>query len=209
MQNRTARSVRRSGAVVMTAIAAAACSSAPSMTCQYQGSPEGVAERPSPFDSAMVEVDSARFKLCYSRPSARGRVVFGELVPYDTLWRTGANEATVLHLSADAEVAGIPVDAGAVSLYTVPNPEQWTVVVNGTTGQWGLTMDAYGAEGNFFPNAYTDEVRAGELGRRPVEVDSIPFTEQLTARFSPPEGGATELWVDWETTRVRIPIAVR
>ncbi len=202
---------RRPAPIAVALVAGAlACSSAPPpMTCQYDGTPEGVAQRPSPFDSVSVRVDSVELKLCYSRPSARGRVVFGELVPFDTLWRTGANEATVLHLSGDAEIAGIPVREGAVSLYTVPSLEQWQVVVNSTTGQWGLTVDAYGAEGTFFPNAYTAEVRAGELGRRPIPVDTIPHVEQLVARFSEPTADGVDLLVDWETTRVRIPIRVR
>ena len=184
-----------------------ACSSSPPpMVCEASGPPDAIAARPSPFDSAMARVDTAQLKLCYSRPSARGRTIFGGLVPYDTLWRTGANEATILHLSADAEIAGIPVEAGKYSIYTVPNPDQWSLVVNATTGQWGLTRDERGAEGNLFLNAYTDEVRARELGRRPIRVDSISYTEQLLAHFSDPVEDEIELWVDWETTRVVIPI---
>lgn len=188
-------------------VLATGCSgSSPPMTCEAWGSPEQLATRPSPFDSAMARVDSVELKICYSRPSARGRVIFGGLVPYDTLWRTGANEATILHLSTDADIAGIPLDAGKYSLYTVPDPEQWTVVVNETTGQWGLTRDERGAQGNLFPNAYTEEVRARELGRRPVDVVSIPHTERLTAAFSRVEDRQVDLHIDWATTRIIIPI---
>ncbi len=103
--------------------------------------------------STEIRADSTWLKLCYSRPSARGRRVFGDLVPYDTLWRTGANEATVLHTSRSASVAGVEVGTGKYSIYTVPGRDEWSLVINGTTGQWGLTGDAFGACGNFFENA--------------------------------------------------------
>lgn len=176
------------------------------MTCQPWGTPEQLAERPSPYDSAMASVDSAQLKICYSRPAARGRTVFGELVPYDTLWRTGANEATILHLSAPAEIAGLQVEEGDYSIYTVPSPAGWTVVVNASTSQWGLTEDAVGPGGNQFTNAYTEEVRAREVGRAPIEVAPVSYTEVLTASFGEPAGGSIDLRVDWEETRIVIPI---
>ena len=178
------------------------------MTCRFLGTPQQVAARPSPFDSAMARLDSAELKLCYSRPSVRGRVVFGGLVPYDTLWRTGANEATVLHVSAPAEIAGVEVEPGQYSLYTVPRADQWTLVINASTRQWGLTREERGADGVLYPNAYTEEVREQELARVPIQTDSVDFTETLVARFGEPSGSEVELYVDWETTRVVIPIRI-
>lgn len=182
------------------------CTPSHPMACEPWGTAEQVADRPSPFDSAMASHGGAELKLCYSRPSARGRQIFGDLVPFDTLWRTGANEATVLHLSADATVAGISVEAGKYSLYTVPSPDQWMVVLNASTGQWGLTRDERGARGNLFLNAYTPEVRSREIDRRPIEVRSIPFVETLAADFFSVGPSELELWIDWETTRLVIPI---
>jgi hypothetical protein len=155
----------------------------------------------------MITVDgSLQAKLCYSRPFARGRTVMGELVPYDTLWRTGANEPTIIHFASPAEIAGISVEPGDYSIYTVPSIEQWRVVVNASTSQWGLTQDAYGAEDNFFPNAYTEDVRAQELGRVPISTEEVPYTEELTASFEDEGNSRYSLLFDWETTRIVIPI---
>lgn len=178
------------------------------MTCAPWGSPEEIADRPSPFDSVSTPQGEAWAKLCYSKPSARGRVVFGNLAQYDTLWRTGANEPTTLHLSAPAVVAGMEVEAGDYSIYTVPSPDPtaWSLVLNASTSQWGLTHDAVGAGGNQFYNAYTEDVRAQEVGRRPLQVDSIDFVEQLTASFEPAGQGAFILHIDWDHIRIPIPV---
>ncbi len=162
----------------------------------------------SPYDSATATVDSSTLKICYSRPSAKGRVVFGELVPLDTLWRTGANEPTILHVSDPGSVAGLAVEPGSYSIYTVPTSAEWTVVVNASTTQWGLTRDERGPRGVLQPNAYTEDVRAREIGRAQVRTDSIPFVEQLTIGFSEPSGDQVELWIDWERTRAIIPIQI-
>lgn len=187
-------------------VVAAACSSDEPFTCRFLGTPADVAARPSPFDSVTAHTAEGSAKLCYSKPSARDRVVFGNLVQFDTLWRTGANEATVLHLTSDATVAGVPVEAGKYSIYTVPRVSgEWTLVVNASTDQWGLTQDAVGADGNQFYNAYTPEVRAQEVSRVAIDIDSIDFVETLTASFDT-VGGGVDLWVDWERTRVVVPI---
>jgi hypothetical protein len=179
------------------------------MTCAPWGDPDQLAARPSPFDSVVWRSgDDLRAKLCYSRPFARGRVVFGGLVPYDTLWRTGANEATVLHLAQPTAIAGLEVEAGDYSIYTVPNAGRWTVVVNAAAGHWGLTRDEVGAGGVQFYNAYTDEIRDEEVGRRPITTEAIPFVEQLTAGFEASGPSTTRLLFDWETTRIVIPLRI-
>ncbi len=198
------------GAVAI-ALAASACGPfIPPMTCATLptlGTPEQLERRPSPFDSVTLGADGGPVaKLCYSRPYARGRAIFGDLVPYDTLWRTGANEPTILHLARSADIAGLSVQPGAYSIYTVPSPGQWQVVVNASISQWGLTRDETGANGQIFPNAYTEDVRRQEVGRAGIGTEEIPFTEQLTARFQSLGGGEHRLLVDWETTRLVIPL---
>ncbi len=132
---------------------------------------------------------------------------FGGLVPFHTLWRTGANEPTILHLSQDAEIAGLSVEAGSYSIYTVPDPEQWTVVVNASTSQWGLTVDVLAPDGTIqFANAYTDEVRAQEIGRAPIETEGPDYTERIQASFGPPSDGDVDLYFDWAATRIVVPI---
>ena len=151
--------------------------------------------RASPYDSTLIALGGEEAKLCYGRPSARGRQVFGQLVPYDTLWRTGANEPTTLHLPFAAEIAGIEVQPGSYSIYTVPGRESWTVIVNRSTSQWGH-------EGQ-----YTPEVRAQEVGRASVQAESVTTpVETFVIRAEPRGASAADLVMEWENTRVRVPI---
>lgn len=151
--------------------------------------------RASPYDSAMVTLGGAEAKICYGRPSARGRTIFGGLVPYGELWRTGANEPTILHLPVAAEIAGIAAEPGSYSLYTVPGETEWTVIVNRSTSQWGEE------------SGYTEEVRAREVGRAtvPSEQTDTPV-EQFTIRAEPAGEETANLVLEWVDTRVLIPI---
>ncbi|GIW53126.1 MAG: hypothetical protein KatS3mg081_2481 [Gemmatimonadales bacterium] len=161
--------------------------------CWRRGNPAALAERASPPDSAVATVDGARIKVCYSRPSARGRTIMGGLVPYGEPWRLGANEATSIHLPFAAEIAGVRVEPGSYSLYVIPRENEWTVVVNRSVERWGIPID--------------DGVRAQDVGRGTVPVERLDqHVEQLTLRFGSVRQGATELIVEWEHTRVRIPI---
>jgi hypothetical protein len=157
-----------------------------------------VAGRPSPYDSTALSLGGTRALVCYGRPSMRGRTVFGGLVPYDELWRTGANEPTIIHVPFAASVAGIDVEPGSYSLYTVPGREQWTVIVNRSTEQWGIE------------NRYTDEVRAQEVGRATVPSEQIGSPVEVFAIRAEPRGGnAADLVLEWENTRVRVPVERR
>lgn len=150
--------------------------------------------RPSPYDSATVEVGADRLKICYGRPSARGRQIYGGLVPYDQLWRTGANEPTTLHLPFRARIAGLDVPPGSYSLYTIPGREEWTLIVNRSTSQWG------------HESAYTEEVAGQELGRVTVPTERLDqHVEQFTIRGEPTATGA-DILLEWERTRVRVPV---
>jgi hypothetical protein len=153
--------------------------------------------RQSPYDSATVNVAGQVVRICYGRPSAQGRLIFGGLVPYGTLWRTGANEPTILHLPFDAEIAGLRVPPGSYSLYTVPRESgDWELIINRATAQWG------------HPSSYTDEVRAQELGRAPIRTERMDqAVEVFTIRGEPVQGGA-DLLLEWERTRARIPVRV-
>jgi CubicO group peptidase (beta-lactamase class C family) len=159
--------------------------------------------RRSPYDSAAVRLGSREARVCYSRPSARGRVVFGgEVVPYDTLWRTGANDPTIIHLPFAAEIGGLAVPAGKYSIYTVPGRAGWKVVINRETVRGGLTRD----EGQF-KNQYTDEVRAQEVGRGTAASEALTEpVEKFTIRSEMKGPDQADLILEWEKTRVRIPI---
>ena len=155
-----------------------------------------LAERASPYDSVMVNVGGQQAKVCYGRPSVNGRVIFGStLVPWDTLWRTGANEPTIIHLPFAASIAGVQLEPGSYSIYTVPGRDQWSIVLNRSTSQWGVESQ------------YTLEVRAQEVGRGTVAAErtGAPVeTFVITAEETPPNGA--NLILEWENTRVRVPI---
>ena len=168
---------------------------AQSVACSPMTSNMPLEGRASPYDSTLITVNGRTAKICYGRPSARGRTMIGgESVPYGRLWRTGANEPTTLHLPFAAEVAGVRLEPGSYSLYTMPGLEQWVVILNRSITQWGH-------EGR-----YTEEVRAQEVGRgmAPVTATSAPV-ETFTISSAPAEGGAS-LILEWENTRVAIPV---
>lgn len=150
--------------------------------------------RSSPMGSTDIRVEGASVRICYGRPAARGRTMLGgSRVPYGQLWRTGANEPTTLITPTGAVIAGVEVPPGRASLYTVPGPETWEIILNASTSQWGIESE------------YTDEVRAQELGRAIVPSErSGHFVERLT--FTPDSGGVV---LEWEWIRVRIPVAPR
>jgi hypothetical protein len=154
-----------------------------------------VANRPSPYDSTTVSLNGSELKVCYGRPSMRGREIFGGLVPYDTVWRTGANEPTIMHVPVAASIAGIQVEPGSYSLYTVPSEGEWTVIVNRSTTQWGIESQ------------YTDEIRAQEVGRAqlPTETTATP-QEMFTITGQSTGPGSANLVLEWEGTRVTIPV---
>lgn len=170
-------------------------SAAGDLACRPTATGDDLVGRSSPYDSTRIVVGEGEAKICYSRPSLRGRTMIGgDAVPYDTLWRTGANEPTIIHLSAAASIAGIAVEPGSYSLYTVPREgDQWTLIVNRSTSQWG------------HEDRYTPEVRAQEVGRGDVVAESVEEPiEQFTIR--PAESGDPGMIVEWQNSRVHVPI---
>lgn len=160
------------------------------------GDREAAAARSSPLDSTSFNVGGHPVKICYGRPSARGRTIFGGLLPYGKLWRTGANEPTMIHTAVALDVAGIRIEPGSYSLYTIPDSSEWTIIVNASTSQWG--HERY----------YDDEVRAQEVGR--ATLPSAPtedYVETFTIRASEAEDGSTVVALAWERTRLDIPFA--
>src|SRR5689334_17755292 len=111
--------------------------------CWVQGDASTAGRRPSPLDSTSVALDGGTIKVCYGRPSARGRKIMGELVPYGAPWRLGANEATAIYLPFAARVAGTSVSPGWYSLYVIPEAAQWRVVVNRDAQRWGVPINEY------------------------------------------------------------------
>jgi hypothetical protein len=146
----------------------------------------------SPPDSVKANVAGAALAVRYSRPSTRGRVIFGNVVPWNQVWRTGANQATVFETSADVVIAGTPVPAGTYSLWTLPSPGGWKLIVNKNTGQWG-----------------TDYKAQYDLARLDMTVEQLRQpVEQFTIAIEP-RGSGGVLQLEWERTRSWVPISRR
>ena len=91
----------------------------------------------SPTSTIMQEFATSKIEITYSRPSMKGRVIFGDLVPYNQVWRTGANAATKVMFGEEVVIAGTSIKPGSYSLYTVPGISEWEVIINTNTGSWG------------------------------------------------------------------------
>ncbi len=173
---------------------AAAPASVSDTGCFLQGATaEEAAERPSPLQSTSFTVGDTSAQLCYGAPSANDREIMGGLVPYGELWRSGANEATAIHLDGPATIGGISVAAGSYSLYTRPNADQWEVFLNSNYERWGIPIN--------------DEVRATELGSFMVTPEATDdMVETLTYSFESTGEDSGEIVMEWENTRLRIPV---
>ncbi|WP_242919997.1 DUF2911 domain-containing protein [Pontibacter liquoris] len=102
---------------------------------------EDKSKRPSPPATATGKIGDATVTVNYSSPSVKGRKIWGELVPYDQVWRAGANESTTVEFSKDVMVEGKPLPAGKYSFFTIPGENQWTVIFNKVNDKWGTEYD--------------------------------------------------------------------
>jgi hypothetical protein len=148
--------------------------------------------RTSPKASAMQTVGLTDVTITYSRPGVKGRVIWGELVPYDKVWRTGANEATTITFSADVKVAGHPLKAGTYSLHTIPTTGDWTVIFNTQADQWG----SY---------SYNDSADALRIQVKPAAHE---HTEWMQFGFTSLATERATIALDWEKVRVPFEIEV-
>ena len=98
---------------------------------------QGQKPRQSPADSAMGRVGKANVKIKYGSPSVKGRQIWGALVPYDQVWRSGANEATTVSVDQPVSIEGKTLPAGTYTFFTIPGKDTWTVIFNKEAGQWG------------------------------------------------------------------------
>lgn len=155
--------------------------------------PEQAAQRASPRDSASVSLDAGVAKVCYGAPSARGRDIMGGLVPFGQPWRGGADEATALHLTFPAEVAGVSLEPGSYSLYFLPGEQGWIVNVNSVEQRWGIPIDS--------------GVMGDDIGQGSVSPEETGETvEQMRYEWERVDGNRANLVLEWENTRVPIPV---
>jgi len=149
-------------------------------------------KRPSPPATATFDLGGGKsVTIDYSSPRAKGRKIYGGLVPFGQVWRTGANEATTFVTNADLMVGGTAVPAGSYTLFTIPGADKWTLILSKKTGEWGTD----------YPGASND------LARIDMKVSALPAAvENFTIAFEKAGMGAT-LNLDWETTRASVAVA--
>lgn len=143
-------------------------------------------KRASPMQSTKATVGDAEISITYSSPSKKGREIYGGLVPFDKIWRTGANEATVFTTSQDIRVNGQDLAAGTYALFTIPGEENWTIIFNKNAKQWG---------------AYNYDKSQDAL-RVTAETEEIEETEAFTIEAM--DDG--HIYLDWDTTRAVLEI---
>lgn len=149
--------------------------------------------KPSPAASATCDLGGKTIKTDYSSPRMKGRKIYGDLVPFGQVWRTGANEATTFVASADVVVGGKTVPAGSYTIFTVPNADKWTLIINKKMGEWGI------------PYKYESD----ELARVDMKASKLPApVENFTIAYDKSAGGCT-LRMDWETTRASVDISAK
>lgn len=154
---------------------------------------EPALEFPQASPGALVrdKIGLTTVEIEYSRPSARGRQIYGGLVPFGEIWRTGANSATKISFDTDVTFGGTSVPAGTYALFTVPGEKEWTIVLNSATEQWG----AYG---------YEEGKDVARVKAKPVAI-AEPI-ETLTIGVGHLRADAGTLSIAWEKTRVPIEI---
>lgn len=146
---------------------------------------------PSPTQTIKQEFGLGSVQVTYSRPRAKGRKVFGVLVPYDKLWRTGANAATQIKFSDPVEIGGKKVDSGTYVLYTIPRIDSWDIIINKGISNWGTTN-------------YKESEDVIRLKAFPVKIRSK--VENFTIQFANISTESCDLNIIWEKTSVTIPI---
>lgn len=146
---------------------------------------------PSPTQTIKQDFGISSIELTYSRPAMKGRKIFGDLVPYGKLWRTGANAATRIKFADDVQIGGTTVKAGEYVLYTVPNEKEWEVVLNKGLTNWGI--DGY---------KQSDDVARVKV--KSLKLDE-PF-ESFTMQFMDVKPNSTNLYIAWDKTAVAVPI---
>ncbi len=151
-------------------------------------------ETPQPSPKASIEqmVGLTNISIDYSRPSLKGREIFGELIPYGKKWRTGANQNTVVSFNDDITVAGKSLKAGSYALYTIPGKETWEIIFYSDTKNWGL------------PSKWDKSKEALRVSARAEEIDYS--METFTLLFDNLRNDSAVLRIMWQNTMV--PIAI-
>ncbi|MDO1514071.1 DUF2911 domain-containing protein [Maribacter confluentis] len=155
----------------------------------------------SPYKTSVLELDNTVLKIDYSSPSKKGRKIFGELVPYGNVWRTGANEPTTITVSKPIKIIDKPLPAGTYSLWSIPNKKSWKIMFNTQIPDWGVTRingNQTTHDSNY--DLITVEVPVIDL-QNPVEDFTITFEEQTLQQKS-----QNVISLAWDTTKIMVPV---
>jgi Protein of unknown function (DUF2911) len=153
---------------------------------------QDASKRPSPAAQAQCKFsDGKTVKSDYSSPRAKGRKIFGGLVPYGEVWRAGANDATTLVTDTNLNIGGKDVPAGNYTIFTIPNADKWVLIISKKTGEWGIP---YPGEGDDFTRV---DMKVSALSS-PMENFTIGFDQT---------GSACAMHRDWEKTRATVDIS--
>lgn len=140
-------------------------------------------------DSVRAMIGSANVAIAYHRPATRGRMIFGGVVPWGRVWRTGANQATAFSTDRDLLIGGVRVPAGSYTIWTIPGRQEWQLILNKQTGQWGTV---YNAE--------------QDLVHIPMTVEMLPEpVDRFTIAFVP-AADANRLTLEWDRTRAAVEV---
>jgi hypothetical protein len=149
-------------------------------------------QRRSPHETVEMDLNGKKISITYGRPYMRGRKVFGELVPYGQVWRTGADEATTLKTDADLTIGTLAAPKGEYTLYTLPSANGMKLIVNKQTGQWGTVYD-----------------EKQDLGRVDMKVAELSApVEQLTISLAKAGNGGV-LKIEWENTGASVNFSAK
>ena len=147
-------------------------------------------KRLSPHETVNLSLGGQQITISYGRPYIHGRKIMGDLVPYGEVWRTGADEATILTTPVTLSIAGINLPAGKYSLWTLPSAGTWKLIINKQTGQWGTNYDG-----------------AQDLARVDMKKSTLPHpVDQFTISYRKNGERAATLLLEWENTSVSVPV---
>ncbi|MCW5959104.1 MAG: DUF2911 domain-containing protein [Pyrinomonadaceae bacterium] len=147
----------------------------------------------SPLAEVTQEVALTKVNLSYSRPGAKGRKVFGDLVPFGEVWRTGANASTKLTFTEDVKIEGNALKAGTYALYTIPGEKEWTIIIHTNTKHRSIAGDVYKQSEDAF-----------RFTVKPAKTSN--FIETFTIEFTHITTNSCHLKISWENTEVKFEI---
>ncbi len=168
-----------------TLIIAVFCCTAANSTAQVR------MPQPSTTQTIKQDFGMSGIELTYSRPNAKGRKIYGDLVPWNKLWRTGANAATRVIFKDPVEIGGKKIDSGTYVIYTIPNVDSWDIILNKGISNWGT-------------DGYKDSLDVCRFRIEPIKIKSK--LETFTMQFADVKAESCELHILWEKTAIIIPI---